>query len=109
MGADLVEEEGAAVGDLEEALLGADGRGEGSFDVTEEGGFQKFRRHSTGIDGDERAITARRVGVECLGDKLLAGAALALDEDGGAAGGDLADEIEEAEHGSLLPTICSKL
>ena len=37
--------------------------------------------------------------MERLGDELLAGAAFALEEDGGAAGGDLGDEVEEAEHG----------
>ena len=36
-GADLIEEERAAVGDFEEAFLGGDGRGEGAFDVAEEG------------------------------------------------------------------------
>jgi hypothetical protein len=36
--------------------------------------------------------------VEGFGDELLAGAALALDEDGGAGGRDLGDEVEDAEH-----------
>ena len=37
--------------------------------------------------------------MEGLGDQLLAGAAFALEEDGGAAGSDLRDEVEEAKHG----------
>ena len=40
-GADLVEEEGAAVGDFEEAFFRGDGGGEGAFDVAEEGGFEE--------------------------------------------------------------------
>jgi hypothetical protein len=36
--------------------------------------------------------------VDGLGDEFLASAAFALNEDGGAAGGDLGDEVEEAKH-----------
>ena len=101
-GADLVEEERAAVGDFEEAFFGGDGGGEGAFDVAEEGGFEQVGRDGAGVDGDEGLVAARRVGVEGLGDELFAGAALALDEDGGAAGRDLGDEVEEAQHGLAL-------
>ena len=98
-GADLVEEERAAVGDFEEAFLGGDGGGEGAFDVAEEGGFEELGGDGAGVDGDEGLVAARGVGVDGLGDELFAGAAFALDEDGGAAGRDLGDEVEEAEHG----------
>ena len=97
-GADLVEEERAAVGDFEEAFLGRDGGGEGALDVAEERGFEQVRRDGAGVDGDEGLVAARRVGVDGLGDELLAGAALALDQNGGAAGSDLRDEVEEAQH-----------
>ena len=36
--------------------------------------------------------------MERLGDEFLAGAAFALDEDGGAAGRDLGDQVEDAQH-----------
>ncbi len=41
-GADLIEEESAAVGYFKESLLRRDGRGEGAFDVAEEGGFKQL-------------------------------------------------------------------
>ncbi len=50
------------------------------------------------LTGTNGLVAARRVGVNRLGDQLLAGAALALDQDGGAAGRDLGDEVEEPEH-----------
>jgi hypothetical protein len=101
-GADLVEEEGATVGYFEEAFLGGDGGGEGSALVAEEGGFEEFGGDGAGVDGDEGLVAARGVLVDGLGDELLAGAGLALDEDGGAAGGGLGDDVEEAEHAVAL-------
>ncbi len=97
-GADLVEEERAAVGDFEEAFFRCDGGGKGAFDVAEEGGFEELGWHGTGVDRNEWAIAARRVGMDSLGDELFAGAAFALNENGGAAGRDLGDEVEEAKH-----------
>ncbi len=97
-GADLVEEERAAVGDFEEAFLRGDRRGEGALHVAEERGLEQLGRHGAGVDGDEGLVAARRIGVDGLGDELLAGAALALDENGRAAGRDLRDEVEEAQH-----------
>ncbi len=52
-GADLVEEDGAAVGDLEEAFFRGDGGGECAFDVAEEGGFEQIGGHRAGVHGDE--------------------------------------------------------
>ena len=40
--------------------------------------------------------------VNGLGDKFLAGAALALDQHGGAAGSDLADQVKDLQHGVAL-------
>jgi hypothetical protein len=97
-GGDLVHEERAAVGYLEEAFFGGDGRGEGALDVAEERGFEQFAGHGAGVDGDEGLVFARRVGVDGLGDQLLAGAALALNQNRGSTGRDLGDEIEDLEH-----------
>src|SRR5258708_5729504 len=77
-GADFVEEDGAAVGDLEQAFLGRDRAGERALDVSEERGFQKVTRHGTGVHRDKWTVFARRVGVQSLGNQLFAGAALAL-------------------------------
>ena len=98
-GADFVEEERAAVGDFEEAFFRGDGGGERAALVAEERGFEQIGGDGAGVDGDEGLVAAGRVGVDGLGDELFAGAAFALDEDGGAAGRDLRDEVEEAEHG----------
>ena len=97
-GADLVEEECAAVGYFEEAFFCGDRRGEGAFYVAEEGGLQQVRGDGAGVDGDEGACRGEGICVDGLGDELFAGAALALDEDGGTAGGDLGDEVEEPQH-----------
>ena len=97
-GGDFVEEERAAVGDFEEAFLGGDGRSEGALDVAEERGLEQLGGHGAGVDGHEGLVAARRVGVDGLGDELFAGAALALNEDGGAAGRDLGDKVEDLEH-----------
>ena len=97
-GADLVEKERAAIGHFEEALLRRDGRGEGSFDVTEERRFEQLRRHGAGVDGNEWPIATGRVGVNRLRDQLLAGTALALDQDCGTAGRNLRNKVEEAKH-----------
>ena len=101
-GGDLIQEERAAVGHFEEALLGGDGRGEGALDVAEERGLQQLGGHGAGVDGDEGLVAARRVGVDRLGDQLLAGAALALNQDGRAAGRNLRDEVEDRQHGLAL-------
>ena len=50
------------------------------------------------LSGDERARAAGRVVVQRAGDQLLAGAALALDEDGGVRRADLPEHVEDALH-----------
>ena len=97
-GADLVEEDRPAVGDLEEALLLGDRSGEGPLRVAEEVRLEEVGRHRAGVDGDERAGGAQREAVEGARDELLAGAALARDEDRRARGGGLADRLEDLLH-----------
>ena len=67
--------------------------------MAEEGGFEEVGGDGSGVDGNERLVAAGGVGVKGFGDEFFAGAGLALNEDGGAAGGYLGDEVEEAEHG----------
>ncbi len=97
-GGDFVEEERAAVGYFEEAFLRGDGGSKRAFDVAEERGLEQLGGHGAGVDGNERLVAARRVGVDGLGDDLLAGAALALNQDRGTAGRDLRDQVEDAQH-----------
>ncbi len=66
--------------------------------MAEERGFQQIDGHGSGVDRDEGLVAARRVGVQRLGDQLLAGSAFALDEHGGAAGRDLRHQVEDAQH-----------
>ena len=58
--ADLVEEEGAAVGDLEQAALAADRAGEGALLVAEELALDELGRDGRAVHLDE--LAARRAG-----------------------------------------------
>ncbi len=75
--ADLVEEQGAAVGHLEQAALGADGAGERAARVAEQLGLEQRLGQRRAVDRHERRVGARRVGVDGARDQLLAGARLA--------------------------------
>ena len=57
--ADLVEEQRAALGDLEAALAGGDRAGEGAFLVAEQLAFEQLGRNGAAVDGDERPLAAR--------------------------------------------------
>ena len=100
--ADLVEEDRAAVGRLEEPLVVAIGAGEGTADVAEELGLDQRRRERGAVADDERTAAARRQPVDGARDELLAGAALAGDERGRGVGRQAADEAEELEHDRRL-------
>ena len=91
---DLVEEDRAPVGDLEQALLVRHGAGEGALDVAEQGALEQFAGHRPGVHGDERPVAALRVVVDRLGDQLLAGAALAADQDVALGRRGPADQVE---------------
>src|SRR5262249_1315916 len=98
-GADLIEKDRSSVRNFEQALFGGDRAGKRSLDVSEQGRLQQVRRHRPGVHRNERMVLAWRVGVNRLGNELLAGAAFALDQHGGAAGGHLTDQVEDLEHG----------
>ena len=85
--ADLVEEEGAAVGLLEIALALADRAGEGALLVAEELGVDGAFGDGAAVDGQVFPGPAAAVLVDDLGDVLLADAALACDQDGQVRGG----------------------
>ena len=96
--ADLVEEDAALVGEVEQPLLRVDGAGERALDVAEQRRLEQIGRQVAGVDGDERALRARRVGVDRARDQLLAGAALALNQDRRPARRRLDDQVEHLPH-----------
>jgi hypothetical protein len=96
--AELVEEERAAVGGLEDAGALGEGAGEGSFGVPEEGGLDQLGRDGAAVDRDEGAAAPGAGGVDGPGEQLLAGAGLALEQDRDGPRGDMAGAAEEAGH-----------
>ena len=78
--ADLVEEQGAAVGLLEAAEVAPLRAGERAGLVAEQLAFQQFGRDRRGVERDERLCGARRFAVQRARDQFLAGAGLAGDQ-----------------------------
>ena len=79
--ADFIEEKRASIRLLEAAGAACDGPGERTLLMAEEFAFEQVFGDGAAIDGDHLALAARAVFVHGLGDELLAGAALAGDED----------------------------
>ena len=102
MRGDLVEEDGPLVGRLEEPFLQGHGAGEGALDVAEQVALEQVGRQGAAVDGDERGLGPVRVHVDGPGDELLAGAALALEEDRAPGRGGGLDEVEDVLHGLAL-------
>ncbi len=75
--ADFVEEDGAAVGRLEQSLLGFQRAGEGSFLVAEQFALDQRGHQRSAIDGNKRAVGESAAKMNGAGDQLLAGSALA--------------------------------
>ena len=85
--ADLVEEEGAAVGLLEIPLAGLRGSGEGTLLVSEQFGVDSPFGDASAVDCEVLAVAAEAVLMYYAGDVFLAHAALAGDEHGEVGGG----------------------
>ena len=88
--ADLIEEEGAMVGQLDEARLVTIGAGEGAASVPEELALEEVLRDGRAVDGLEAPLAPREA-VERAGHDLLAGARLAEHHAGELGGGDALD------------------
>src|SRR2546426_858616 len=78
--ADLVEEQGAAAGQLEASDPRSDGAGEGAALVAEQLRFEETLRDGGAVHGDQGAALARARAMNRLRQQLLARAALALDQ-----------------------------
>ena len=79
--ADLVEEEGAAVGAADDAREGRVGAGEGAAAVAEQLALEHVARHRGAVERHERPAGAVRGAMDRAGEHLLAGAGFAGDED----------------------------
>ena len=95
---DLVEEERAAVGELEAADAIDLGVGERALHVAEELGLEHALGHAAGVDRDHRPVGARRHRVQRLRDQPLAGAVLAGDQHVGVRRADARDDVEHRPH-----------
>ena len=91
--ADLVEEDGAPVRELEHAGPLADRAGERAPLVAEHLRLEELGRDRAAVDRNEGAIHPGAERMDGAGDQLLARAALTHDEDGGIGGSHLADEL----------------
>src|SRR5262249_7059932 len=89
--AHLVEEDRAAICQLEAADAPLDRAGKRALDVAEELALDQPRRDGAAVDLDQRAIPATAPGMDGPRDQLLAGASLARDEHGRVRGSDLLD------------------
>jgi hypothetical protein len=98
---DLVQEERAAVGDLEEALLVGDRAREGAALVAEELALEDALGERGAVHGHEEAVRTRAPVVDGARDQLLARARLALDQDGAAVRRHLVDERQHLVHDRL--------
>ncbi len=96
--AELVEEDGAAVGLHEGRDALVDGAGERAALVAEERALGQRGRDGAAVDDDEGLVRAGAGLVDGLGDELLAGARLARDEHGEVGGGGLLEALEHAAH-----------
>src|SRR5690242_10459092 len=97
--ADVVEEEGAAIGLLEFADMTGAGSGERAFLVAEEFGLDEFGGNGGAVEGDEGCFAARGFLVNGASDKLFAGTRFAQNADAGFTGGHAVDLSEELLHG----------
>ena len=101
--ADLVEEDGAAVGLREAARPRARRAGERPLGVAEQLGLDQVRGDGRAVHRHERLVLARRAGVQRAGGQLLAGARRAGDEDRAAGVGHLGDEAQRRQHRGIAP------
>ena len=89
--ADLVEEHRAVVGELELAGLVLDRAGERAALEAEQLRLEQLGRQRRAVHLDERLVAPERGGIERPRDQLLAGAALAANQDGHVGVGDALD------------------
>ena len=95
--ADLVQEDGAPVGELEAADPAIQRSGERALDVAEELALHEPRRDRAAVDLHQWPRAAHAQVVDGPRDQLLAGAGLAGDQDGGVGRRDLLDPAQHRQ------------
>ncbi|KJU76517.1 hypothetical protein N619_28195 [Ectopseudomonas oleovorans] len=95
---DFVEEQGAAIGRLEQPLLVFDGAGEAAFLVTEELALHQLRGNSAAVDRYERLFDARALLMDQACDQFLAAARFAADVDRRLAAREFLDLLAQRLH-----------
>ena len=91
--ADFIQQNGAAVGQFKAAFAFVQRAGEGAAFMAEKFAFNQVFRDGGAVDLDERRAGAGAVAIKRAGDQFLAGAAFALDQNGGLRARDFADEL----------------
>ena len=94
----LVEEQGAALGALHQALLVGHGAGEAAALVAEQLALHQLGGDRAAVDGDERALAARAALVYQPRHQLLAGAGFAVDVHRRLAACDACDHLPQLLH-----------
>ncbi len=102
-GTDLVEEDRAAMGEMELALLGPDGARESAPHVAEELALEKVGRDRGAVDRDQTRASPRAIEVDRARDELLARSAFPRDQDRSVGAGDLSHDIEDRAHRGREP------
>ena len=97
----LVQEQGAVVGQFELAGLAADGPCKGSLFVAEQLALQQVLRQGRAVDGDEGKKFPVAVGMHEPGEHLLARAGFAGDKNGGLGRGNLFGQGQDPGHGRM--------
>src|SRR5262245_5869425 len=96
--ADLVQEDGALLGRLEEAAAVLDRAREGAAPMPEELALEQRILECGAIDGEERSVGTRALAMDRAGDELLAGPGLALDQDRDRRRGSTLHQAEHVGH-----------
>src|SRR6266850_2987841 len=100
---DLVEEDRAAIGELEAADAALQGTGEGTLHMPEQLALDQARGDCAAVHLHQRAVAAGAAVVNGAGDQLLAGSGLAEDEHAGIRRRHLLDLAERGAQGRARP------
>src|SRR5207249_187322 len=97
--ADFVEEDGAAVGELEASNPPPEGAGESALDVAEELALDQARRDGAAVHFHQGTVLTGATVVDRSRDKLLPGPRLSIDKHGRIRWGNLFDLAEHSQKG----------